>query len=263
MLKGYSLPLSPGGRSSLVPSPPWHYVGDLMVIEYWPTPTPFGRSAARAWSRTRPIRAGRRRSSPTGRAAPTAELSCSTRHAASTWSSSSSSTRCSTARRSRPARTSGSIATSHSCAAGSRAFPEARIGLDDAPLRPPERRRAGSSQARRSEACSPPTTAACTGDGDAREHRPTPGRRTTPRSSSNVRHFPRLDAGLHDKPRCTSSPARSAATAPPRRSGRARPRSICSARPTRSTPRSPRCAWARAFASRSPTRSTISRTRAT
>ena len=38
MLKGYSLPLSPGGRSSLVPSPPWHYVGDLMVIEYWADP---------------------------------------------------------------------------------------------------------------------------------------------------------------------------------------------------------------------------------
>ena len=35
---GYSLPLSPGGRSSLVPSPPWHYVGDLMVIEYWADP---------------------------------------------------------------------------------------------------------------------------------------------------------------------------------------------------------------------------------
>jgi acetoacetate decarboxylase len=38
MLKGYSLPLSPGGRSSLVPSPPWHYVGDLIVIEYWADP---------------------------------------------------------------------------------------------------------------------------------------------------------------------------------------------------------------------------------
>jgi len=38
MLKGYSLPLSPGCRSSLVPSPPWHYVGDLMVIEYWADP---------------------------------------------------------------------------------------------------------------------------------------------------------------------------------------------------------------------------------
>ena len=38
MLKGYSLPLSPTGRSSLVPSPPWHYVGNLIVIEYWADP---------------------------------------------------------------------------------------------------------------------------------------------------------------------------------------------------------------------------------
>jgi acetoacetate decarboxylase len=31
---GYSLPLAPDGRASLVPRPPWHYVGDFMVIEY-------------------------------------------------------------------------------------------------------------------------------------------------------------------------------------------------------------------------------------
>ena len=34
-MKGYSLPFSPTGRSSLVPAPPWHYVGNLIVIEYW------------------------------------------------------------------------------------------------------------------------------------------------------------------------------------------------------------------------------------
>ena len=33
-LVGYSLPLSQTGRSSLVPSPPWHYSGDFLVIEY-------------------------------------------------------------------------------------------------------------------------------------------------------------------------------------------------------------------------------------
>jgi acetoacetate decarboxylase len=38
MLRGYSLPRSPEGRSSLVPAPPWHYVGDLVVIEYWAEP---------------------------------------------------------------------------------------------------------------------------------------------------------------------------------------------------------------------------------
>ena len=35
---GYSLPLSPEGRSSLVPPPPWHYVGDFLVLEYWADP---------------------------------------------------------------------------------------------------------------------------------------------------------------------------------------------------------------------------------
>jgi len=37
-LQGYSLPLSPEGRASLVPAPPWHYVGDLLVLEYWAEP---------------------------------------------------------------------------------------------------------------------------------------------------------------------------------------------------------------------------------
>ena len=37
-LKGYSLPLSPEGRASLVPPPPWHYVGDFLVLEYWADP---------------------------------------------------------------------------------------------------------------------------------------------------------------------------------------------------------------------------------
>jgi acetoacetate decarboxylase len=37
-LQGYSLPRTPGGTSSLVPSPPWHYVGDFLVIEFWADP---------------------------------------------------------------------------------------------------------------------------------------------------------------------------------------------------------------------------------
>ncbi|HEY0390023.1 MAG TPA: acetoacetate decarboxylase family protein [Gaiellales bacterium] len=36
--KGFSLPLSPGGMASIIPSPPWHYVGDFLVIEYWAEP---------------------------------------------------------------------------------------------------------------------------------------------------------------------------------------------------------------------------------
>jgi Acetoacetate decarboxylase (ADC) len=38
MLRGYSVPRSPEGRSSLVPAPPWHYVGDFFVLEYWADP---------------------------------------------------------------------------------------------------------------------------------------------------------------------------------------------------------------------------------
>jgi acetoacetate decarboxylase len=38
MLRGYSVPQSPEGRSSLVPAPPWHYVGDFLVLEFWAAP---------------------------------------------------------------------------------------------------------------------------------------------------------------------------------------------------------------------------------
>jgi hypothetical protein len=37
-ISGYSLPLSPGGKASLVPAPPWHYVGDFLVLEFWADP---------------------------------------------------------------------------------------------------------------------------------------------------------------------------------------------------------------------------------
>jgi acetoacetate decarboxylase len=33
-LRGYTLPLSPTGRSSLVPPPPWHFTGEVLYIEY-------------------------------------------------------------------------------------------------------------------------------------------------------------------------------------------------------------------------------------
>ena len=37
-MKGFSLPLSPDGTAGLVPPPPWHYVGDFLVIDYWADP---------------------------------------------------------------------------------------------------------------------------------------------------------------------------------------------------------------------------------
>jgi acetoacetate decarboxylase len=37
-LKGFVPPLTPEGRSSVVPGPPWHYSGDLLTIEYRAAP---------------------------------------------------------------------------------------------------------------------------------------------------------------------------------------------------------------------------------
>ncbi len=33
-LKGYTLPRTPKGSSSLAPAPPWHYVGNCLAVEY-------------------------------------------------------------------------------------------------------------------------------------------------------------------------------------------------------------------------------------
>lgn len=38
MLQGFSVPLTPLGRSSLAPSPPWHYAGVTIAIEFWADP---------------------------------------------------------------------------------------------------------------------------------------------------------------------------------------------------------------------------------
>ena len=37
-LKGFSVPLTPQGRSALATLPPWHYSSDCLVIEYWTDP---------------------------------------------------------------------------------------------------------------------------------------------------------------------------------------------------------------------------------
>jgi len=34
MLKGYTLPRTPRGTSSLAPAPPWHYVGNAVAVEF-------------------------------------------------------------------------------------------------------------------------------------------------------------------------------------------------------------------------------------
>jgi hypothetical protein len=33
-LQGFSVPLSPEGRASLTCTPPWHYAGDLLVVDF-------------------------------------------------------------------------------------------------------------------------------------------------------------------------------------------------------------------------------------
>jgi acetoacetate decarboxylase len=39
MLKGFSVPLTPQGKSALATLPPWHYSSDCLVIEYWTDPS--------------------------------------------------------------------------------------------------------------------------------------------------------------------------------------------------------------------------------
>ena len=34
MIQGYTLPRTPSGKSSLLPEPPWHFVGNALVVEY-------------------------------------------------------------------------------------------------------------------------------------------------------------------------------------------------------------------------------------
>ncbi len=38
MLKGYTSPLTPKGASSLTPAPPWHYVGNCLAVEFEANP---------------------------------------------------------------------------------------------------------------------------------------------------------------------------------------------------------------------------------
>ncbi len=37
-LQGYTVPRTPAGRAGLVPPPPWHYVGDFLVIDFHADP---------------------------------------------------------------------------------------------------------------------------------------------------------------------------------------------------------------------------------
>ena len=39
MLKGFNYPLTPKGKSSLNPPPPWYYSADFLSIEFWSDPS--------------------------------------------------------------------------------------------------------------------------------------------------------------------------------------------------------------------------------
>jgi hypothetical protein len=38
MLKGFIVPLSPLGTATLLPPPPWHLAGDILAVEFWSDP---------------------------------------------------------------------------------------------------------------------------------------------------------------------------------------------------------------------------------
>jgi hypothetical protein len=38
MLKGFMVPRSPLGQAPITPSPPWHYSGDVLAVEFWAAP---------------------------------------------------------------------------------------------------------------------------------------------------------------------------------------------------------------------------------
>jgi hypothetical protein len=38
MIKGFTVPLSPLGTAALMPPPPWHLAGDILAVEFWNDP---------------------------------------------------------------------------------------------------------------------------------------------------------------------------------------------------------------------------------
>jgi hypothetical protein len=51
MLKGFNYPLTPKGKSTLNPPPPWHYSADFLNIEFWSDPAAGGCGIA-SWTRS-------------------------------------------------------------------------------------------------------------------------------------------------------------------------------------------------------------------
>ncbi len=200
-LQGYTVPRTPSGAASLVPPPPWHYVGDFLVVDFHADPEAAasllpeglephpdaGRCAAvfvdwQSFSEggdelLDPVRSQYR------------EFYLVVSGAAR--------------------RRAGHDLPVHlgrpGLRDGARMDPglpqEARRGLDDAHLRPRlqglARRRRGLALRRHLLRPRPPARAR---DADARAARARPGSLHTDPPLVNVRHFPRLAAGRHDDP---------------------------------------------------------------
>ena len=77
-LQGYSIPRTSTGRASLVPPPPWHYVGDFLVVDYWADPDAV-RAVLPEGLDPHPDPAVAPPSAPTGSLVPRAGTSWSTR----------------------------------------------------------------------------------------------------------------------------------------------------------------------------------------
>jgi hypothetical protein len=63
-LRGYTVPRTPLGQAGLVPPPPWHYVGDFLVIDFHADPDAVRSllpEGPRARTRRRPLRRRLRR----------------------------------------------------------------------------------------------------------------------------------------------------------------------------------------------------------
>ena len=231
-LEGFTSPRTPEGRSSLVPRPPWHYVGAFLVIDYWADPDEGRRvppRGARSPPRSRPLRVRRADwqscSESGGRAGRPVALAVQG----------------GLRRRERaPRGRGGDDLRVHlgrpRLRARARLDPgvpeEARLDLDHAELRPRRARRpgdgGGGAVRRHLRRVRAPGRG---GHRDARAAVRAAARSTTPRRSSTSATSRGSPRETTTRPPCTSSSRRAAATARSRRSGRA-PRRSSSSAPT-------------------------------
>ena len=261
-LRGFSLPRSPEGRASLVPAPPWHYVGDFLVIEYWADPAAVAAVLpGRARAVPRRSRVAPRRCSSTGSRAPTDgdELVDPARSqykefflVVNALLDGEHVTTC-------PLHLGRSRLRARE-GLGPGLPEEARLDLDHAHVRRRVQGRSGCARRgrlRRDVCGVRPATRG--GHGHAASVLSETGPTHNDPPLVNVRHFPRLAAGRHDDPAVHELVRARSRDRAVSEIWEGTPRSSSTTRRTRSMRRSHPCAWARASASPSPTPWTTSR----